>query len=111
MSLNEFLKKENLSFYHEWEYDGKSAGAEFEIQIRKEKEKIRITIDEKFNSDKVVYLFGKKFESICLFDEEYDEKEIEDFIQDLEIRKMEFIIEKFNLKEEIYERQLKEGSY
>lgn len=46
---------------------------------------------------------------LMLNEEGKDEDEI--LIQDLESQNLEFVIEKFNLKEEIYERQLKEGSY
>lgn len=100
--LKKLLKNEGLNFSHKWEFDGKEFEAEFEIQVEKGTEKeVQISVDQ---------IKGRN-SAICLFNEEYNIDEDEILIQDLESQNLEFVIEKFNLKEEIYERQLKEGSY
>lgn len=88
--LKKLLKNGGLIFDHEWEYDGKEFKADFEIEVEEINEKeVQVTIDQ----------INNRSSAICLFSEEYNLDETEQFMLDLEADELEFIINKL---EEIF---------
>ena len=83
--LKKLLKNGGLFFNFEWEYDGKKYNADFDIQVEEVNEKkVQITIDQ----------INNRSSAICLFSEEYNLDETEQFMLDLEADELEFIINK-----------------
>ena len=83
--LKKLLKNGGLIFDHEWEYDGKEYNAKFVIEVEEVNEKkVQITIDQ----------INNKSSAICLFSEEYNLDETEQFMLDLEADELEFIVNK-----------------
>ena len=70
-----------------WEYDGKEYNAKIEIEVEEINEKeVQITINQINNKSSAICL--------CLFSEEYNLDETEQFLLDLEAQELEFIIDK-----------------
>ena len=83
--LKKLLKNGGLFFTHEWEYDGKKYNADFDIQVEEiDEKKVQITIDQ----------INNRSSAICLFSEEYNLDETEQFLLDLEADELEFIVNK-----------------
>lgn len=83
--LKKLLKNGGLFFTHEWEYNGKEYNADFDIQVEEVNEKkVQITIDQ----------INNRSAAICLFSEEYNLDETEQFMLDLEADELEFIVNK-----------------
>lgn len=83
--LKKLLKNGGLFFNLEWEYDGKKYNADFDIQVGEADEKeVYVTIDQ----------INNRSSAICLFSEEYNLDETEQFILDLESDELEFIVNK-----------------
>ena len=84
--LKKLLKNGGLFFTHEWEYGGKRFKADFEIEVEEgNKKEVQVTIDQ------VVY---NRNAATCLFNEEYNLDETEQFLLDLETQELEFVIDK-----------------
>jgi hypothetical protein len=82
----EKLFKDGGLYLHEWEYGGKSYEADYKIEVKEgNKKEIQITIDQKNNKS-----------AICLFNEEYDLNEFQQFMLDLENQNLEFVIDKLD---------------
>ena len=83
--LKRLLKNGGLIFNHEWEYDGKKYNADFEIEVEEiDEKKVQVTIDQ----------INNRSSAICLFSEEYNLDETEQFLLDLESDELEFIVNK-----------------
>ena len=88
--LKKLLEDGGLIFDHEWEYEGKKYNAEFVIEVEEGNEKkVQITIDQ----------INNRSSAICLFSEEYNLDETEQFLLDLENQELEFVVNKL---EEIF---------
>ena len=84
--LEKLFKDGGLFFTHEWEYEEKKYNADFKIVVKEgNKKEIQITIDQKNNKS-----------AICLFNEEYDLNEFQQFMLDLENQNLEFVIDKLD---------------
>src|SRR5690606_14847798 len=83
--LKRLLENGGLFFNLEWEYDGKKYNADFEIEVEEiDEKKVQVTIDQ----------INNRSSAICLFSEEYNLDETEQFLLDLESDELEFIINK-----------------
>ena len=83
--LKKLLKNGGLFFNLEWEYNGKEFKADFDIQVEEVNEKkVQITIDQ----------INNRSAATCLFNEEYNLDETEQFLLDLEAQELEFVIDK-----------------
>ena len=83
--LKRLLKNGGLILNHEWEYEGKKYNAEFVIEVEEgNKKEVQITIDQ----------INNRSSATCLFNEEYNLDETEQFLLDLETQELEFIVNK-----------------
>ena len=83
--LKKLLKNGGVIFDHEWEYEGKKYNAEFVIEVEEgNKKEVQVTIDQIHN----------RSTATCLFNEQYNLDETEQFLLDLETQELEFIVNK-----------------
>ena len=88
--LKKLLENGGLILNHEWEYEGKKYNTEFVIEVEEgNKKEVQVTIDQVHNRNTAT----------CLFNEEYNLDETEQFLLDLETQELEFIVNKL---EEIF---------
>ena len=83
--LKKLFEDGGLILNHEWEYEGKKYNAEFVIEVEEgNKKEVQVTIDQ----------INNRSSAICLFNEEYNLDETEQFMLDLEADELEFIVNK-----------------